>query len=98
MGGFDTVWNSHPKKYGMGSRRCRACSNRHGLIRKYGLNMCRQCFREYSADIGFQKLLGAHLCAPNTVMWNQRSLGSCEKAVNVGIPGLDRCGNLLCLS
>ncbi|KAJ1552775.1 hypothetical protein HK405_010069, partial [Cladochytrium tenue] len=26
-----------------------------GLIRKYGLNLCRQCFREYSKDIGFIK-------------------------------------------
>lgn len=26
-----------------------------GLIRKYGLNMCRQCFREYAKDIGFVK-------------------------------------------
>ena len=26
-----------------------------GLIRKYGLNICRQCFREKSADIGFHK-------------------------------------------
>ncbi|CAG9856542.1 unnamed protein product [Phyllotreta striolata] len=34
----------------------RACSNRHGLIRKYGLNLCRQCFREYASDIGFKKL------------------------------------------
>lgn len=34
----------------------RACSNRHGLIRKYGLNICRQCFREYAADIGFKKV------------------------------------------
>ncbi|KAK4005203.1 hypothetical protein OUZ56_006922 [Daphnia magna] len=34
----------------------RACANRHGLVRKYGLNLCRQCFREYSADIGFKKL------------------------------------------
>ncbi|KAF2356199.1 Ribosomal protein S14, partial [Trinorchestia longiramus] len=34
----------------------RACSNRHGLIRKYGLMMCRQCFREYAADIGFKKV------------------------------------------
>ena len=28
----------------------------HGLIRKYALNMCRQCFREYANDIGFKKL------------------------------------------
>jgi hypothetical protein len=27
-----------------------------GLIRKYGLNICRQCFREKSADIGFVKV------------------------------------------
>lgn len=34
----------------------RRCANRHGLIRKYGLNLCRQCFRETSKDIGFQKV------------------------------------------
>ena len=34
----------------------RVCSNRHGLIRKYGLNMCRQCFRQYASDIGFKKV------------------------------------------
>jgi len=33
----------------------RQCANRKGLIRKYGLNLCRQCFRQYSADIGFVK-------------------------------------------
>lgn len=35
----------------------RACANRHGIIRKYGLNICRQCFREYAADIGFKKVI-----------------------------------------
>uniref|UniRef100_A0A1I8EWZ6 Small ribosomal subunit protein uS14 n=1 Tax=Wuchereria bancrofti TaxID=6293 RepID=A0A1I8EWZ6_WUCBA len=34
----------------------RVCSNHHGLIRKYGLNMCRRCFREYASDIGFRKV------------------------------------------
>lgn len=34
----------------------RICGNRHGLIRKYGLNTCRQCFRENSAQIGFVKV------------------------------------------
>ncbi|TGZ48950.1 40S ribosomal protein S29 [Temnothorax longispinosus] len=53
--GFQNIWYSHPRKYGQGSRSCRACANRHGLIRKYGLNICRQCFREYAADIGFKK-------------------------------------------
>lgn len=40
------------------SPRSRVCSNRHGLIRKYGLNMCRQCFRQYAKDIGFVKVRG----------------------------------------
>ena len=35
----------------------RACANKHGLIRKYGLYLCRQCFREYAADIGFKKVI-----------------------------------------
>ena len=33
----------------------RQCANRKGLIRKYNLNLCRQCFRQYSSDIGFAK-------------------------------------------
>eukprot|EP00037_Helgoeca_nana_P019985 m.197089 g.197089 ORF g.197089 m.197089 type:complete len:57 (+) comp25078_c0_seq1:3493-3663(+) len=54
--GHAQVWNSHPKKFGPGSRSCRVCSNRHGLIRKYGLMICRQCFQLYAKDIGFQKM------------------------------------------
>ena len=34
----------------------RVCGNHHGMIRKYGLFMCRQCFRQYAKDIGFLKL------------------------------------------
>ncbi|KRZ19260.1 Trafficking protein particle complex subunit 11 [Trichinella zimbabwensis] len=48
---------SHPRKYGPGSRKCRVCSSHHGVIRKYNLHMCRRCFREYAADIGFKKLI-----------------------------------------
>jgi len=33
----------------------RVCNNTHGIIRKYGLDICRRCFREYATDIGFQK-------------------------------------------
>lgn len=54
--GSKALVNSHPKNYGKGGRRCRVCSNQHGLIRKYGLNMCRQCFRVYAEDIGFTKV------------------------------------------
>ncbi|KAI9777833.1 MAG: 40S ribosomal protein S29 [Geoglossum umbratile] len=51
----ETVWYSRPRTYGKGSRQCRVCTHKAGLIRKYGLNICRQCFREKSADIGFVK-------------------------------------------
>ncbi|KAF9207227.1 DNA topoisomerase [Haplosporangium sp. Z 27] len=49
------IWNSHPRGYGKGSRECRVCTHPAGLIRKYGLNICRQCFRENAAAIGFNK-------------------------------------------
>uniref|UniRef100_A0A8C9QMB2 Small ribosomal subunit protein uS14 n=1 Tax=Scleropages formosus TaxID=113540 RepID=A0A8C9QMB2_SCLFO len=60
MGHQQLYW-SHPRKFGQGSRSCRVCSNRHGLIRKYGLNMCRQCFRQYAKDIGFVKVIPLNL-------------------------------------
>jgi len=53
--GHSNIWFNHPRKFGKGSRQCRHCGNRHGLIRKYGINICRQCFREKAQDIGFQK-------------------------------------------
>lgn len=34
----------------------RLCAHQWGLIRKYGLDLCRQCFREKSAAIGFEKV------------------------------------------
>ncbi|KAK4336319.1 hypothetical protein RTBOTA2_005092 [Rhodotorula toruloides] len=33
----------------------RICQHQAGLIRKYGLNICRQCFRERADVIGFAK-------------------------------------------
>ncbi|KAB0365698.1 hypothetical protein FD754_009854 [Muntiacus muntjak] len=55
MGHQQLYW-SHPRKFCQGSRSCQVCSNWHGLIRKYGLNMCRQCFCQYAKDIGFIEL------------------------------------------
>ncbi|KAL4668708.1 hypothetical protein H8957_011016 [Semnopithecus entellus] len=52
MGHQQLYW-SHPRKFSQGSHSCRICSNRHSLIWKYGLNMCRQCFRQHAKDIGF---------------------------------------------
>ncbi|XP_075401030.1 small ribosomal subunit protein uS14-like [Tenrec ecaudatus] len=54
MGHQQQYW-SPPQIFGQGSCSC-VCSNRHGLIRKYGLNMCHQCFCQYVKDIGFIKL------------------------------------------
>ncbi|KAJ5050584.1 uncharacterized protein L3040_002461 [Drepanopeziza brunnea f. sp. 'multigermtubi'] len=51
----ESVWNSRPRTYGKGARACRVCTHKAGLIRKYGLNICRQCFREKAHDIGFVK-------------------------------------------
>ncbi|KAK3034512.1 hypothetical protein RJ639_032501 [Escallonia herrerae] len=53
--GHSNIWNSHPKNYGQGSRLCRVCGNSHGMIRKYGLMCCRQCFHSNAKQIGFIK-------------------------------------------
>jgi hypothetical protein len=37
----------------------RVCGNQKGIIRKYALDICRQCFREYAKDIGFVKARAA---------------------------------------
>ncbi|RNE95044.1 ribosomal protein S29 [Trypanosoma conorhini] len=50
-------WRSRQKiGMGKGARHCVICSNQKALIRKYELNVCRQCFRENAAHIGFNKL------------------------------------------
>ena len=43
------------RTYGKGSRKCTRCGNMNGLIRRYGLNLCRQCFREVAEGLGFKK-------------------------------------------
>ncbi len=48
------------KKYlskykGKGNRKCRFCGTARGLIRKYNLNICRRCLRDYGEQIGFRK-------------------------------------------
>ncbi|XP_039748742.1 40S ribosomal protein S29-like [Pararge aegeria] len=53
--GQPNIWFSHPRRYGQGSRSCRVCSYRHGLIRKYGLNISTLSL--YAHDIGFKKPL-----------------------------------------
>jgi small subunit ribosomal protein S29e len=40
-----------------GKRKCRFCGNAKGLIRKYGLYICRRCFREKTKALGFQQYM-----------------------------------------
>ncbi|XP_036623998.1 40S ribosomal protein S29-like [Trichosurus vulpecula] len=54
--GHQQLYRSHPCKSGQGSWLCRVCLNWHGLICKYGLNMCCHCFQQYAKDIGFIEL------------------------------------------
>ncbi len=46
-----------PKKRTCGKalHKCRMCGRAGGHIQKYGLKLCRQCFREIAKDIGFKK-------------------------------------------
>ncbi|MCK5321835.1 MAG: 30S ribosomal protein S14 [Candidatus Aenigmarchaeota archaeon] len=48
-----------PKKRDFGKTTCicKQCGRTgQGVIRKYNLNYCRQCFREIANKIGFKKL------------------------------------------
>lgn len=40
---------------GRGRRKCTRCGRRGAHIRKYGLNICRQCFRDIARELGFRK-------------------------------------------
>ena len=46
-----------PKKRSCGKnlKVCRRCGRKGGHIDKYGLDLCRQCFREIATKIGFKK-------------------------------------------
>ncbi len=34
---------------------CERCGRKRGIIRRYGLHLCRQCFREKAEEMGFKK-------------------------------------------
>ena len=44
------------KKFGRGANECRICGRKQGLVRKYGIYFCRQCFRERASKMGFKKM------------------------------------------
>lgn len=51
------VWEKHnkPKERVGDAKRCRRCGRRKAHITKYGLHLCRQCFREIALELGFNK-------------------------------------------
>jgi len=36
-------------------RECQRCGRKQGLVGKYDIYLCRQCFREVSRSMGFKK-------------------------------------------
>ena len=52
---YDKFNKPLPRKHGKNVHVCRKCGKRAGIIRKYGLLYCRQCFREDAEKIGFRK-------------------------------------------
>ncbi len=40
---------------GVALRKCKNCGRMKGHINKYGLHLCRQCFREMAPELGFKK-------------------------------------------
>ena len=47
----------HPKerKYGKSTHYCKRCGQDGAVIRSYDLVLCRVCFREVAAKLGFRK-------------------------------------------
>ncbi|MBI2103019.1 30S ribosomal protein S14 [Candidatus Woesearchaeota archaeon] len=40
---------------GVALRKCKNCGRNGGHINKYGLHLCRHCFREMALSLGFKK-------------------------------------------
>lgn len=45
------------RKFGKASHPCKRCGQRGPVIRKYEINLCRQCFRERAESLGFKKYM-----------------------------------------
>jgi small subunit ribosomal protein S14 len=40
---------------GKSLKKCKNCGRHGGHINKYGLNLCRQCFKRMAKELGFKK-------------------------------------------
>jgi len=43
------------RKFGVTTKKCKNCGRFGAHISSYGLNLCRQCFRETAKEMGFKK-------------------------------------------
>ncbi|GME42575.1 40s ribosomal protein s29 [Neofusicoccum parvum] len=86
----ETVYYSRPRTYGKGSRGCRVTGDKKkaGVIRKYGLNMSRQAFREQAEAIGFKKVseAGKLVCSKNEGLTGEDSFGE-ARSTGDGVRG-----------
>ncbi len=44
-----------PRKFGENTKKCSFCGRTGGHISKYGLSICRHCFRDNAKQLGFKK-------------------------------------------
>jgi small subunit ribosomal protein S14 len=51
------IKHNAPKERSCGRslRRCSRCGRIRGYVQKYGIGLCRQCFRDIATKIGFKK-------------------------------------------
>ncbi|MFC2153951.1 30S ribosomal protein S14 [Candidatus Altiarchaeota archaeon] len=47
--------NEEKKEFNARNLVCSVCGAHRGVIHKYGLEICRRCFREVAPRIGFKK-------------------------------------------
>lgn len=45
------------RKFGIAKNKCSRCGRFGAHISKYGLHLCRHCFREVATDLGFKKYM-----------------------------------------
>jgi small subunit ribosomal protein S14 len=43
------------RKFGETTKKCIRCGRTGAHVSKYGINLCRQCFRDTAKDLGFKK-------------------------------------------
>ena len=44
-----------PRKHGRFTKKCNRCGRPGAYISKYGLGLCRTCFRDVAINLGFKK-------------------------------------------